>query len=147
LERANDTAARASGLTPQWLRVKGPKPDLDAAFAAMRSERAEVLLVLEVPVTVLNFKSIAELAAEQRMPTMFPGGWENQGLITFGTSINDAVPRVAAYVDRILKGDKPAEMPVEVVARQELVINLKTPKAIGVTIPPELLKRATRVIQ
>lgn len=147
LERANDTAARALGLKPQWLRVKAPAPDLDGAFAAMQSERAEVLLILEVPVTVLNLKPIAELATKQRMPTMFPGGWENQGLITYGTSINDAVPRIAAYVDRILKGAKPGELAIEVAARPELVVNLKTARDIGVTISPELLKRATRVIQ
>jgi putative ABC transport system substrate-binding protein len=100
LERVNDSAARALGLSPQWLRVKGPTPDLDAAFAAMQSERAEALLILEVPVTLLNLKPIGEAAAKRRMPTMFPGGWENQGLITYGTSINDAVPRIAGYVDR-----------------------------------------------
>ena len=147
LERANDTAARALGLRPQWLRVTAPVPDLDAAFAAMQSERAEVLLVLEVPANILNFKPIAELAAKHRLPTMFPGGWENQGLITYGTSINDAVPRIPEYVDKILKGAKPGELPISVVARPELIVNLKTARDIGISLPPELTKRASRVIQ
>ncbi len=147
LERANDTAARALGLRPQWLRVKAPVPDLDAAFAAMQSERAEVLLVLEVPVNLLNFKPIAELAAKHRLPTMFPSGWENQGLITYGTSIIDAVRRIPEYVDKILKGAKPGELPISVVARPELIVNLKTARDIGISIPPELTKRASRVIQ
>ena len=78
---------------------------------------------------------------------MFPGGWDNQGLITYGTSINDAVPRIPTYVDKILKGAKPGELAIEVVARPELVVNLKTARDIGVSIPPELIKRASRVIQ
>ena len=147
LERANDTAARALGLRLQWLRAKAPAPDLDGAFAAMLNERAEALLVLEVPVNILNFKPIAELAAKHRLPTMFPGGWENQGLITYGTSINDAVPRIPEYVDKILKGAKPGELPISVVARPELIVNLKAARDIGISIPPGLTKRASRVIQ
>lgn len=147
LERLNDAAARATGLRPQWVRVKAPTPDLDAAFAAMLGEQAEALLVLEVPVTLLNLKPIADLAAKHRMPSMFPGGWPNDGLITFGTSINDAVPRIAGYVDRILKGAQPGSMPIEAALRRELIVNLKTARNIGITISPELLKRADRVIQ
>jgi putative ABC transport system substrate-binding protein len=147
LERANDSVARALGLQPQWLRVKGHAPDLHGAFEAMVNERAEALLVLEVPVNVLNLKPIAELAATHRIPTMFPGGWENDGLITYGTSVNNAVPRIAGYVDKILKGAKPGDLPIEVVTRRELIFNLKTAREVGVTIPPEMLKRADRVLQ
>ena len=78
---------------------------------------------------------------------MFPGGWENQGLITYGTSINDAVPRIPEYVDKILKGAKPGELPISVVARPELIVNLKAARDIGISIPPGLTKRASRVIQ
>ena len=106
LEKANDTAARVLALQPQWLRVKGPAPDLGGAFAAMKNERAEALLVLEVPVILQNLKPIAELAAKHRVPTMFPGGWGNEGLITYGTSILNAVPRIPGYVDKILKGSQ-----------------------------------------
>ncbi len=147
LERANDSAARALSLQPQWQRVKGSAPDLHGAFEAMVNERAEALLVLEVPVNLLNLKPIAELAATHRIPTMFPGGSENDGLVTYGTSINNAVPRIAGYVDKILKGAKPGDLPIEVVTRRELIFNLKTAREVGVTIPPEMLKRANRVLQ
>ena len=78
---------------------------------------------------------------------MFPGGWANDGLITYGTSILDATPRIPGYVDKILKGANPGELPIAVITRRELIVNLKTAREIGVTIPPDLLKRADRVIQ
>jgi len=146
-EKENDSAARALGLQPLWFRMSGPTPDLQEAFAAMTTERAEVLLVLEVPVNVSNLKPIAELAASHRLPTMFPGGWSNDGLIAYGTSILNATPRIPEYVDKILKGAKAGEMPIEVITKRELIFNLKTALVLGVTIPPELLKRADRVIQ
>ena len=147
LEKANDAAARALGLQPHWFRMKGPKPDLQEAFTAMISERAEALLILEVPITILHFNPIAALAAKNRLPTMFPGGWANDGLITYGTSILDATPQIPGYVDKILKGAEPGELPIEVITRRELIINLKTAQEIGVTIPSDLLKLADRVIQ
>jgi putative ABC transport system substrate-binding protein len=146
-EKVNDTAARALGLQPQWLRVKGPTPEFQGAFAAMITERAEALLILEVPVNLRDLKSIAELAARHRLPTMFPGGWANDGLITYGTSILQATPRIVGFVDKILKGAQAGELPIEVITRRELTFNLKTAREINVTIPPELLKRADRVVQ
>src|SRR5262249_61563262 len=74
LEKVNDTAARALGLRPQWLKLKGPIPDLEGAFTAMNNERAEALLVLDAPVPIIHQKRIAELAATYRLPTMFLGG-------------------------------------------------------------------------
>jgi hypothetical protein len=146
-EKANDSAARALGLQPLWFRVSGPTPDLQAAFAAMTTERAEALLVLEVPVNLSNLKPTAELAASHRLPTMFPGGWANDGLITYGTSILNATPRIPSYVDKILKGAKAGQMPIEVITKRELIFNLKTALVLGVTIPSDLLNRADRVIQ
>ena len=147
LEKAYDTAARAHGWAPQWIRVKGPAPDLQGAFTTITNEQVEAAVILEVPVILLNLKSISELAAQHRLPTMFPAGWENDGLISYGTSILNATPRIPVYVDKILKGAKPAELPIEVITRRELVVNLKTAREIGVTIPPELLKRADRVVE
>jgi len=147
LEKANDEAARASGLQHQWLRVRGPKPDLEGAFAEMANARAQALLVLEVPVTIIHNKPIAALAAKHRLPTMFPAGWPNEGLITYGTSILDATRRIPEYVDKILKGAKPGEMPIEVITKRRLIFNLKTARTIGFTVPPELLKQAERVIE
>jgi putative ABC transport system substrate-binding protein len=150
LEKANDTAARALGLRPQWLKVKGPIPDLEGAFAAMKNERADALLVLDVPVPIIHQKRIAELAAVHRLPTMFVGGRrmsEAGGLIAFGTGLLDTLPRIPLYVDKILKGAKPSDLPIEVMTRHALIIDLKAARQIGVTIPSELLKRADQVIR
>jgi putative ABC transport system substrate-binding protein len=148
IERANVAAARAAGLTPQMLKVSGPKPDLEGAFKAMASEGAEALVVLEVPSLFNIAKNVAEMATARRIPTMVWGGQVDAGaLISFGTSFGTTFPRMPVYVDRILKGGKPADMPFEVVSRRELTINLKTARELGVTIPAELLKRADRVIE
>ena len=149
-ERATDTAARTVGLQPQRLKVKGPTPDLDGAFAAMKREGADALVVLEVPVAGIHRKKIAELAIAHRLPTMFVGGRQRSdagGLIAYGTSILDTLPPLPGYVDRILKGAKPSDMPIEVITRHSVIFNLRTAREIGVTIPPELLKHADQVIE
>jgi len=150
LEKANDGAARAAGLQPQWLKVKGPNPDLEGAFTAMNDERAEVLLVLDVPVPIIHQKRIAELATKHRIPTMFLGGRRMShagGLIAYGAGLLDTIPRIPVYVDKILKGAQPGDLPIEVVTQHVLVINLKTAREIGVTVPSELLERADQVIE
>jgi ABC-type uncharacterized transport system substrate-binding protein len=150
LEKANDAAARAVGVQPQWLKVTGPNPDLEGAFAAMMNERAEALLVLDAPVPIIHQKRIGELAAKHRLPTMFLGGRRMSdagGLIAYGTGLLDTFPRIPAYVDKILKGANPSELPVEVVTQHVLIINLKTAQEIGLTMPPELLKRADQIIE
>ena len=140
--------ARALGLQPQSLTIAGASPDLEAVFQAIRRERADALLVLELPATVMHRKRIAELAAQQRLPTLFAAGSSDAGvLLSYGTRVTEAARRLAAYVDRIVKGAQPADLPFEVVVRPELIVNLKTAQEIGVTIPPEVLKRADRVIQ
>jgi len=140
--------ARALGLQPQSLTIAGASPDLEAVFQAIRREHADALLVLELPATVIHRKRIAELAAQQRLPTLFAGGSSDAGgLLAYGTRVTEAARRLAAYVDRIVKGAQPADLPFEVVVRPELIVNLKTAQEIGVTIPPEVLKRADRVIQ
>ena len=148
IERANMAAARAVALTPQILKVRGPKPDFDAAFKAMAGEKAEALVVLEVPVVFNIAKTVAELATANRIPTMLWGGQGAAGgLVSYGTSFTSNYPRVSVYVDRILKGAKPSETAIEVVSKRELVINLKTARELGVTVPAELLKRADRVVE
>jgi putative ABC transport system substrate-binding protein len=140
--------ARALGLQPQSLTIAGASPDLEAVFQAIRREHADALLVLELPATVIHRKRIAELAAQQRLPTLFSGGSSDAGgLLGYGTRVTEAARRLAAYVDRIVKGAQPADLPFEVVVRPELIVNLKTAQEIGVTIPPEVLKRADRVMQ
>jgi putative ABC transport system substrate-binding protein len=141
--------ARALGLQPQSLRVRGPNPDLEGAFnAAMKQQHADAVLVLEYPVLGVHASKIAELAAKDRLPTMFaPSRAAAGGLIDYGTSQPAAIRRMAAYVDKVLKGAKPGELSVETVKNYELIVNLKTAHEIGVTVPPEVLKRADRVIQ
>ncbi len=147
IERSNVAAAAAIGITPQMLKVRGPRPDFDPAFKAMVTEKAEVLVVLEVPVPFSHRQRIAELAATHRMPTMFWGGASNAGgLMSYGTSFTDTYSRMPLFVDRILKGAKPRDMPFEVISRREFVINLKTARMLGLTIPARLLKQADRVI-
>jgi putative ABC transport system substrate-binding protein len=148
IERANVAAARAVGLTPQVVKVRGPTPDLDAAFKAMIAEKAEALIVLEVPAPIVQRKRIAELAAQYRIPTMFWGGASDSGgLFAYGTSFIDTFAGVPNAIDKILKGGKPAEIPFELITRREFAINLKTARALGLTIPVELLNRADRVVE
>ena len=148
IERANVAAARAAGFTPQVLKVSSPNPDLEGAFKAMAGESAEALVVLEVPSVFTIAKSVAELGVARRVPTMLWGGQGDAGgLMSYGANIPDLFRRAATYVDKILKGAKPADLPVEQPTRFELVINLKTAKALGLTIPPSLLLRADEVIQ
>jgi putative ABC transport system substrate-binding protein len=147
-ESVNDEAARALGLRPQVFKVKGPNPDLEGAFAAMERERAEALLVLEVPVPIAHRKRVAELAAARRLPTIFPGSLGDAGgLITCGTSVFDGLPRLPIIADKVLRGAKPADLPIEVISRRALVINLATAREIGVTIPPDVLQRADNIIE
>jgi len=148
LMKANEEQARIMGLQTQQLRIAGPTPDIEGAFAAIKRERADVLLVLEEPVVVLYAKRIAELAANYRLPTMFsPLRADAGGLLAYGTSVNEGMRRMAAYVDKVLKGAKPGDLAVERVTCYELIVNLRTAREIGVAIPPDVLKRADRVIQ
>src|SRR3984893_17899874 len=148
IERANVAAARAAGLTPQVLKLRGPKPDFDAAFKAMANEGAEALVVLEVPAFFSIPQTVAELATARRIPTMLWGGQADAGgLMSYGTSYTSTYSRVPVYVDRILKGAKPADTAIEVFSKHQLVINLKTARELGVTVPAEMLKRADRVIE
>lgn len=148
IERTNAAAARAAGLTPQVLKLRGPKPDFDAAFEAMASEGAEALVALEVPSVFAIPKTVAELATARRIPTMLWGGQGDAGgLLSYGTSYTETYPRVPVYVDRILKGAKPAETAIEVFSKHRLVINLKIARELGLTVPADLLKRADRVIE
>lgn len=148
LIKASEAQAGELGLQTLRLRVAGPNPDLDGAFAAIKQAHADGLLVLEEPVLGVYANKIAEMAAADRLPTMFaPSRVGAGGLISYGTSQVEAIRRMAAYVDKVLKGAKPETLPVETITKYELDVNLKTAQQIGVTISPEVLKRADRVIQ
>jgi len=123
--------------------------DIQKAFADMPKVRPQALFVLQSPLMTLNSKRIVELALEQRLPGMYPSNQFAQegGLIAYGPVVADLYRRAATYVDKILKGANPAELPIEQPTKFELVINLKTAKQIGLTIPPNVLARADRVIR
>jgi putative ABC transport system substrate-binding protein len=141
-------AARPLGLTVQSWEVQGPD-DFARVFAAIGQERPDGLLVAGGPVMATYRKRIVDLAAESRLPSAFI--WreavEEGGLMSYGWSFLDDSRRAAVYVDKILKGTKPADLPIEQPVKFELVINLKTAKALGLTIPPVLLFQADEVIR
>lgn len=122
---------------------------LAGAFATMVKDRSEAIIVGDGPFLWTQRQRIAELAARHRLPTAYPyrEGPEAGGLLSYGTSIPAAWYRAAVYVDKILRGAKPAELPVEQPTTFELIVNEKTAKALGLTIPPSLLSRADQVIQ
>jgi putative tryptophan/tyrosine transport system substrate-binding protein len=141
-------AARALGLRLHAQEVRGPQ-DLEGAFARTAQARPEALLVLSDALLGMHRPQIAAFATQQHLPSVFPSGeWVVAGgLMTYGPSTPDLYRRAATYVDKILKGAKPADLPVEQPMKFELVINLKTAQALGLTIPPTLLFQADEVIR
>ena len=142
-----DVAARSLGVQLQLLEARGPN-EFDGAFAAMAKERVGALLVVADSIFILHRTRLADLAARSRLPAAY-GTRESVdagGLMSYGPSVRDLVRRSATFVDKILKGAKPGDLPVEQPTKFDLVINLKTAKALGLTIPPSLLLRADEVI-
>jgi putative ABC transport system substrate-binding protein len=149
LMKGIEVPARRLGVEVQLVGVQTPN-ELDGAFAAMKKERADGLLVHRDPVFHADFrKRILELAAEHRLPAIYRyvEAIQAGGLMGYGPNTSDMWRRAATYVDKILKGAKPADLPVEQPTRFELVINMKTAKALGLTMPQSLLLRADHVIQ
>ena len=143
-----ELAAGAFGAKLQYLNVLDPK-DIETAFRAAGKGRADAVLVLTSGVFNSQRKQIVELAVKNRLPAIYNAAeWvEGGGLMSYGVSVTDLYRRAATYVDKILKGAKPADLPVQQPTKFELVINLKTAKQIGVTIPPNVLARADKVIK
>ena len=141
-------AAGALRVTLQPLELRG-LDDFEPAFSAIKGERANALIVLRNPLTATHRTRIVDFAAKSRLPSMY-GDKEfvdAGGLMSYGINIADLWGRAAVYVDKILKGAKPADLPVEQPTKFEFVINLKAAKQIGLTIPPNVLVRADRVIR
>jgi len=143
-----EVAARALGVRVQFIEARGPA-DFDRAFSDMTRARAGALTVLTSAMFVSERRRLVDLAARNRLPTVFPWreGVDAGGLMSYGPDLADLFRRAATYVDKILKGAKPADLPVEQPTKFELVINLKTAKALGLTIPQSVLGRADEVIQ
>jgi putative ABC transport system substrate-binding protein len=146
--KGTEAAARALGVQLQLVGVRGPQ-ELNSAFSTMTKLRAEALVVFPIPGLISEWRRIVDLATKHRLPSMYTQRdfVEFGGLLAYGASITDLLRRSATHVDKILKGAKPADLPVEQPTKFELVINLKTAKALGLTIPPSLLQRADEVIQ
>ena len=146
--KETEIAAGALGVKLQYLDVLSPK-DVETAFQQASRGRANAVLVLGSPIYASHRKQVADVAVKSRLPTIYrnsqyvEAGW----LIAYGVRLTDLDRRAATYIDKILKGTKPADLPVEQPTRFEMVINLKTAKQLGITIPPTLLLQATKVIK
>jgi putative ABC transport system substrate-binding protein len=146
--RETELAARALAVKLQYLDVRGPK-DIETAFQAASKERADAVLLLGGPVLAPQRTQFADLAVKNRLPAIY---WRSDiveagGLMSYAVSLAALDRRAATFVDRILKGAKPADLPVEQPTKFEFVINLKAAKQIGLIIPPNVLARADRVIR
>ena len=146
--RAAESAAKSLGVTVQGVSVRDPR-ELDATFKAIKRARTDAVILGENTRFVAEGRRIADLAVTYRLPMMCAAKEYAQagGLLSYGTDYPDLFRRAALYVDKILKGAKPADLPVEQPTKFELVINLTTARALGLTTPPLLLQRADEVIQ
>jgi putative ABC transport system substrate-binding protein len=146
--REVEVAAGAFGAQVQYLNVEDPK-DIETAFRAASKGRADAVLVLPSPVLNSHRTQVVNLTAKNRQPAIYSGSGyvDAGGLMSYAHSITDLYRRAATYVDKILKGTKPADLPVEQPTKFEFIINLKTAKQIGLTIPPNVLARADKVIK
>jgi len=141
-------ASRPLKVQLQVLEIQTPN-EFDGAFVTAKKGGAEAINVMASPILFAYRKELVDLAAKQRLPGMYENKEfvESGGLLSYGANLDDLYHRAAVYVDKILKGAKPAELPVEQPTKFEFVINLKTAKQIGLTIPPNVLARADRVIR
>ena len=140
--------APALRMQPQFVAARSPA-EFEPAFSAMTKGHADALFVVEDPVISVHRSRLLELVYKSRLPAIYSTRdlVEAGGLVSYGASFTDMFRRSAFFVDKLLKGAKPAELPVEQATKFELVINLKTVKALGLTIPPSILLRADQVIR
>jgi putative tryptophan/tyrosine transport system substrate-binding protein len=144
-----EAAARAFKLDLQSLEVSTPKPNVEQLFRSAKAARRDALVIVTNPLIGFHHKKIIELASVERLPSMYEDSRfvEPGGLLSYGTNPQTLYRRAATYVDKILKGAKPADLPVEQPTKFEFIINLKTAKQIGLTIPHSVLYRADKVIR
>jgi putative ABC transport system substrate-binding protein len=143
-----EAAARSLGLAVRPIEVAAPY-DFDGAFRAAKKEKAGAVLVLFSPGFYIQRARLAKAAVKARAPTMLSGEQQVEagGLMSYSATVADYWGRAAYFVDRVLKGAKPSELPIEQVSRFKLVINLKTAKALGITFPESILVRADEVVK
>jgi putative tryptophan/tyrosine transport system substrate-binding protein len=143
-----EAAARSLGLEVEVQKVERiATPNFGAALSAAKLAGAQALVVISTPVTTPHRKTIVELAAVHQLPTMSPRDHDDAApLLSYGTTFLESTRRAADYAARILKGAKPADLPVQTVSAPELIVNLKTARALGVNVPQAVLLKATRVV-
>ncbi len=143
-----EVVARALGVRLQFVEARGPA-DIDRAFSEMTRARAGALTVLSTPMFIIERRRLVDLAAKNRLPALYPtrDSVDAGGLMSYGPNLADSFRRAATYVDKILKGAKPADLPVEQPTKFDLVINMKTAKALGLTIPPSVRERADDIVK
>jgi len=146
--KATQSAGRTLGVEVQSLEVRGPD-DLDGAFKAAKAQRPDALIAVEDPLTFSYRKRIADFAVAERLPSLQGFGEDVAAgaLMSYGANLEDLFRRAAGYVDKILKGAKPADLPIQQPTKFELVLNLKTAKALGLEIPPRVIALADEVIE
>src|SRR5262249_24752339 len=146
--REIETAAKAMQINIQSLAVRDPE-DFDAAFASMRGDRPAAMFMVSDALTGLHRKRIIEFAGQTRLPAVYEYRElvDDGGLMPYGPNLREMFARAAYYTDKILKGAKPSELPMEQPTKFELIINLKTAQALGLTVPLALLARADEVIE
>jgi putative tryptophan/tyrosine transport system substrate-binding protein len=146
--KATEVTAQSLGVQVQPLEVRGLE-EFESVFKAATQARAHAIMILQTNLTNTHLKRIVELAANSRLATMLgeSGLMDSGGLMSYGPNYADMFRRAATYVDKIIKGTKPADLPVEQPTKFEFVINLKTAKKLGLTIPPNVLARADKVIK
>jgi putative ABC transport system substrate-binding protein len=145
--QAMETAARSLKVTLHKFPVRGPR-EFEAAFAAMVKKRVGALAMPDDPMVISNPMALAELAAKSRLPAAgFSGFPEGGGLMSYGANLRGMFHRASYFVDKILKGTKPGDIPIEQATRFELIVNMKAAKALGIKIPNSVLVRADRVIE
>ena len=144
-----EVAARNLKIQLQSLEIRGPQPEIDEAFRTATKARSDALITVHNAVILLHQKRIADLAIKHQLPSLYEGNnyVEAGGLLSYATNDAELYKRSAIFVDKILKGAKPGELPLEQPTKFELVSNLKTAKQIGLTIPPQVLARADKVIK
>src|SRR5262249_25506624 len=146
--KAVDAAGHHLGLQLINLPTQTPE-EIDGAFAAMAKERVDAVMVVASPLYITHRERLAELARQHRLPAMY-GSKENVqagGLISYSADLTDLHRRAASYIDKILKGARPDELPVEQASKYELAVNLKTAKTLGLTVPRSVLARADEIIE
>ena len=148
--QVSENAVKAAGLVPVVLKVDrgAAVPDFATAFATAKTERAQAVIVLSTPVTTPHRRLIAAAAMQARIPTLSPRDHADAGgLLSFGTSFSEATRRASQHVAKVLGGAKAGDLPIDLVQRHELVVNMKTAAQLGLTLPVTFVKRATEVIQ